>query len=164
MHKIIIGVMGPGDAATAQNIKNAHELGRLIAQEGWVLLSGGRNAGVMDAVNKGAKEANGLTVGIMPTNEPDTFSEFVDVVIVTDMKSARNNINVISSKVVIACGMGAGTASEITLAIKAKKKVILIDIDKDDQNFFKKIGKDNIITANTPQEVIEIIKGLLIAS
>lgn len=160
MHKIIIGVMGPGDAATPQNIKNAHMLGKLIAQEGWVLLSGGRNSGVMDAVNKGAKDANGLTVGIMPTNEPDTFSDSVDIVIITEMKSARNNINVLSSKVVVACGLGAGTASEIALAIKAKKKVILIDIDQDSQNFFKKIGKDNIIIANTPQEVIVIIKDL----
>ena len=164
MHKIVIGVMGPGNAATTQNVEYAYELGKLIAQENWVLLNGGRNIGVMDAVNKGAKEANGLTVGIMPTNEPDTFSEYVDIVIITDMKSARNNINVISSKVVVACGMGAGTASEIALALKTKKKVILLNIDEEDQNFFKKIGKDKIISANTPQETIEIIKGLLAAN
>lgn len=161
MHKIIIGVMGPGDAATTQNTKYAYELGRLIAQENWVLLSGGRNVGVMDAVNKGAKEANGLTVGIMPTNDPATFSEFVDIVIITDMKGARNNINVLSSEVVVACGLGAGTTSEIALALKARKKVILLDMDESDQNFFKKIGKDNISTANTPQEAIKLIKALL---
>ncbi len=68
MKKIIIGVMGPGEQATATDLQNAYELGKLIAQQGWVLLTGGRNVGVMDAANQGAKSANGLTVGILPGN------------------------------------------------------------------------------------------------
>ncbi len=55
--KKIIGVMGPGDLATETDIKNAYELGKLIAQEDWILLTGGRNVGVMDAANKGSQEA-----------------------------------------------------------------------------------------------------------
>src|SRR4028119_1144630 len=116
MKKIIIGVMGPGEQATATDLQNAYELGKLIAQQGWVLLTGGRNVGVMDAANTGAKAANGLTVGILPTADPSGISKAIDIPIFTDMGNARNNINVLSSDVVIACGMGAGTASEVALA------------------------------------------------
>ncbi len=64
---IVIGVMGAGEQASDIDIQLALALGRLIAKEDWVLLSGGRNVGVMDAVNKGAKSEGGLTIGIMPT-------------------------------------------------------------------------------------------------
>ena len=63
MRKVIIGVMGPGDRATAVDLENAYQLGKLIAKEGWALLTGGRKAGVMDAASKGAKAAGGLTIG-----------------------------------------------------------------------------------------------------
>src|SRR4028119_2317735 len=116
MRKILIGVMGPGTGASQADQQNAHALGKLIAEEGWVLLTGGRNVGVMDAANTGAKAANGLTVGILPTVEPSGISKAIDIPIFTDMGNARNNINVLSSDVVIACGMGAGTASEVALA------------------------------------------------
>src|ERR1700733_12429474 len=97
---VIIGVMGAGEQALDADIQTAFILGKLIALENWVFLSGGRNAGVMDAVNKGAKSANGLTIGIMPTRDMRMISEAVDIPIITDMGSARNNINVLSSCVV----------------------------------------------------------------
>lgn len=153
--------MGPGEEATDKDVKNAYKLGKLIAKQGWVLLSGGRNSGVMDTVNRGAKESNGLTIGILPTADKKTISEAVDIAIITDMGSARNNINVLSSNVVIACGMGAGTASEIALALKAKKKVILLSEDKESIIFFKKLGKGNIYVADNPEEAIEITRRVL---
>ncbi|WP_242044677.1 SLOG cluster 4 domain-containing protein [Anabaena azotica] len=110
MNKIVIGVMGAGEGATANDGENAYKLGELIAQAGWVLLTGGRNVGVMDAASQGAKSANGLTVGILPGTQAEGISVAVDIAIFTDMGNARNNINVLSSHVVIACGMGAGTA------------------------------------------------------
>lgn len=66
MRKIVIGVMGPGTGASETDRQNAYTLGMLIAQEGWVLLTGGKNVGVMDAASRGAKAANGLIVGILP--------------------------------------------------------------------------------------------------
>ncbi|MBV8883772.1 MAG: cytochrome, partial [Chroococcidiopsidaceae cyanobacterium CP_BM_RX_35] len=84
MRKIIVGVMGPGDNATATDLKNARELGQLIALQGWVLLTGGRNVGVMDAASAGAKAANGLTIGILP-DRTNTISAAVDIAIITDM-------------------------------------------------------------------------------
>ena len=158
MKKTIIGVMGPGGNATETDLENAYQLGKLIAQEGWVLLTGGRNAGVMDAASKGAKFANGLTIGILPTNDTSAVSDAVDIAIVTDMGNARNNINVLSSDVVIACGMGAGTASEIALALKNHKKVILLSNHPESKVFFQSLSEDSILVANTPAAAIEIVK------
>src|SRR5262245_15030522 len=115
MPKTVIGVMGPGNVLDAKLASLAQELGRQIALRDWVLLTGGRNAGVMDLASKGAKEAGGLVVGILPDDNPANVSKFVDIPIFTDMGSARNNINVLSSCVVVAVGLGAGTASEVCL-------------------------------------------------
>jgi len=58
--------------------------------------------------------------------------------------NARNNINVLSSDVVIACGMGAGTASEIALALKGNKKVILLNDNEESKCFFKTLSPQNV--------------------
>jgi hypothetical protein len=161
MRKIVIGVMGPGDNATAADLHHAYELGQGIAQEGWVLLTGGRNAGVMDAANKGAKAADGLTIGILPSNNTSAVSEAVDIAIVTDMGNARNNINVLSSDVVIACGMGTGTASEVALALKSHKKVVLLTDHPETQLFFTSLSKGNIFMATSPEAAIKFVKEVL---
>ena len=162
MRKIVIGVMGPGESATESDVENASELGKLIAREGWVLLSGGRDTGVMDAVNKGAKEAGGLTVGIIPTNNNENTSKFVDIAIITGMGSARNNINVLSSEVVIVCGIGTGTASEAALALKAKKNVVLLTDNIDAKLFFQKLGKEKVMVAESPKDAIELAKSIIL--
>jgi uncharacterized protein (TIGR00725 family) len=161
MSKIIVGVMGPGEGAGAQVCEAAFELGALIAAEGWVLLTGGRNTGVMDAANRGARSARGLTVGILPTRDAEGMSEAVDIPIMTGMGEARNNINVLTSRVVIACGLGAGTASEIALALKAGKKVILLGVNQEGEEFLKALGKGDVLSASGPREAIEMAKGLL---
>ncbi len=153
--------MGPAAGATLKEINIAFLLGKLIAEQGWVLLTGGRKAGVMDAASKGAKEAGGLTIGILPTAETDAISEAVDIPIITEMQNARNNINVLSSNIVIACGMGAGTASEVALAIKSQKKVILLCDDNVAKAFFKNLGGDNVIIADDPEEVLDISKRII---
>ena len=92
MAMTIIGVMGGGSSATAYTCGQARRLGELIANEGWVLLTGGRNAGVMDAASQGAKAAGGLTVGVLPDAHKERLSEHVDIPIVTGMGNARNVI------------------------------------------------------------------------
>src|SRR4028118_2125982 len=161
MKKIIIGIMGPGDSATSTDLENAYQLGQLIAEAGWILLTGGRNVGVMDAANKGAKSANGLTVGILPGNDTRGISEAVDIAIVTDMGNARNNINILSSDVIIACGMGVGTASEIALALKANKPVILLTDHQESQRFFASLSATTVFIAKTPVDAIAIVKDLI---
>ncbi|HEY9597866.1 MAG TPA: TIGR00725 family protein [Cyanophyceae cyanobacterium] len=161
MRKIVIGVMGPGEKASSTELNNAYELGQYIATEGWVLLTGGRNTGVMDAASKGAKAAGGLTVGILPTNNTTAMSDAVDIAIATDMGNARNNINVLSSDVVIACGMGTGTASEIALALKSNKKVILLTDHQQSQQFFTALSKEQVFLAKSPGEAIALVKDIL---
>jgi uncharacterized protein (TIGR00725 family) len=161
MRRFIVGVMGPGDGASPDSIEDAVELGMLIAQEGWVVLTGGRDVGVMKAVNQGARRVAGsLTVGILPSAQT-VPSPDVDIVIVTDMHAARNNINVLSSDVVVACGRGgSGTVSEIALALKAGKPVILLRADSESAAFFRRLGKGLIHEADKPQQVIGMIKEL----
>ena len=161
MTKIIIGVMGPGNYATGNDLENAYQLGKLIAQEGWVLLTGGRDVGVMDAASQGAKSANGLTVGILPNNNRQNLSKAVDIAIITDLGNARNNVNVLSSHVVIACGMGIGTASEVALALKNGKKVILLTENQISKQFFLHLSSKNLLIASNPQETIDKIKQIL---
>ncbi|MBD2094771.1 TIGR00725 family protein [Trichocoleus sp. FACHB-591] len=161
MPKVVIGVMGPGSEATALDLQNAYTVGQLIATEGWVLLTGGRNAGVMHAASQGAKQAGGLTIGILPSADRAAMSEAVDIPVLTGMGSARNNINVLSSQVVIACGMGAGTASEIALALKAQKKVILLNKNASSQTFFKGLAPELVSVVEQPVAALEIIKAFL---
>lgn len=158
---IIVGVMGPGNQAGDDALLGAFQLGRLIALEGWVLLTGGRSAGVMDAASRGAKEAGGLTVGILPTSDVGSLSEAVDIPIITGLGQARNNINVLSSRVVFACGMGAGTASEVALTLKAGRPVILLYCTAEAEAFFKSLGGDDVFIATDPAEAVAVARKLI---
>src|SRR5947209_20460947 len=145
MSRILVGVMGPGASASADEVRAAYALGQLIARAGWVLVTGGRATGVMDAACKGAQAEGGLTVGILPTDDARDMSAAVEIPIITGTGQARNNINVLSSVVVFACGMGAGTAAEIALAIKAGKQVILLCDDEAARTFFAgQIGRAHV--------------------
>jgi uncharacterized protein (TIGR00725 family) len=118
--------MGGGKVSREQE-NAAFRLGRLIALKGWVLLNGGRNTGIMEASAKGAKSADGLTVGILPDDHRLRVSPYIDVPILTGMGNARNCINVLSAHVVVACAGGAGTISEIAIALKTGRPLILLD-------------------------------------
>ena len=155
--------MGPGDFATEKDVRRARELGALIARQGWVVLCGGRDTGVMDAVCRGAKSAGGLTIGILPSNTRSHHSASVDIPILTGMGNARNAINVLSSDIVVACGMGTGTASEVALALKAKKHVILLSDDEPSRAFFKMLDEKNVFVAETAQKAVDLVKFLLIS-
>jgi uncharacterized protein (TIGR00725 family) len=124
-HTAIVGVMGPSKAS-AKVLREVEHLGRALANEGWMVLTGGRNKGVMEAALKGAKEAHGTTIGILPGTRSETdVSSYVDIPVFTGMGEARNVINIHSSEIIIACGIGAGTSSEISLALKTNTPIIL---------------------------------------
>jgi uncharacterized protein (TIGR00725 family) len=159
--KTIIGVMGPGENATPEDNEMAFELGRAIAKEGWALLTGGRSFGIMDAAMKGARDANGLTIGILPDANDKGASENAQIKIVTGMGSGRNLISVLSSNIIVVLGMAAGTASEVSLAIKSNKKVILLHQDEITIRFFKNIGTYRVMIAKNVEETIFQIKDYL---
>lgn len=166
MRQTVIGVMGPARAGQALE-ETATELGRLIAQEGWILLTGGRACGVMDAASRGAKAVDGsLTVGILPDDyRTDEISEAVDIAIFTGMGDARNAINVQSSDVVVACGAATpGTLSEIALALKAGKHVVVLGADPAAQEFLNLCGGGQIHFAGGAADAVDQVRRLLAAS
>ena len=160
MSKIIIGVMGAG-LATPKDLQLAYQLGKSVAENNWVLLTGGRKAGVMDAASRGAKAKGGLVIGVLPSNNIAEMSDAVDISIVTDMGNARNNINVLSSDVIIACGMGLGTASEIALALKHNKPVILLNQTELSYKFFASLVSGLLFQAQIVEDAIAITTKLL---
>jgi uncharacterized protein (TIGR00725 family) len=157
-----IAVVGSGDDRMEPAVSHARVLGELIAREGWTVVSGGRDAGVMRAVNEGAKKVAGsLTVGVLPGPE-GAVAPGIDVVVVTGLGNARNNVIVLSADVVVACGVdGAGTTSEVALALKNGKPVILLAADETSHAFFRRIGSGKVMTAATPGEAVELIRSLL---
>jgi hypothetical protein len=164
MPRILVGVMGPGESAPARDCQNAYELGRAIAQRSWVLVTGGRGVGVMDAASRGAHEAGGLTVGILPSDESTAASDSVDIPIVTGLGQARNNINVLSCRLIFACGIGAGTASEISLALKAGRHAILVEPEEETVAFFRALDPARLHAAGGPSDAMRIAVSLLDAT
>ena len=158
MAKPIVGIMGPGENARPEENEMAFALGKAVAQQGWIVLTGGRSFGIMEAAMKGAHEVNGLTIGVLPTENAMNSSEDADIKIITGMGSGRNIINVLSSHILVVIGMAAGTASEVALAIKANKKVILLHQDEITIRFFKNLGTYKVMIANTIEETLQIIK------
>lgn len=153
--------MGPGENATPEENELAYELGRAIAKQGWITLTGGRSFGVMDASLKGASEVGGLTIGILPGDNDKNSSEHAQIKIITSMGSGRNYISVLSSHLIVVLGMAAGTASEVALALKSRKKVILLNQDEITIRFFKNLGSYNVLVSETVDETIKHIKSYL---
>jgi uncharacterized protein (TIGR00725 family) len=123
--KPVIGVMG-GGVANAATSALAEELGEAIAREGWILLNGGRDAGVMAASAHGAARAGGLVLGILPGRDLAGAAPDLTIGIPTGLGDARNVINVLASDVVVAMPGGAGTLSEIALALKNERPLLLL--------------------------------------
>lgn len=114
-----IAVIGHGQAAPGE-YDTAYATGRLIAENGAVLVCGGLG-GVMEAACKGAQEAGGTTVGILPGTEGG--NPYLSITINTGLSHARNVLVVLSADAVIAVGGKYGTLSEIAIALKAGRPV-----------------------------------------
>ena len=147
---IFIGVIGGGEVSP-QVAAVAEEVGREIARRGAVLVCGGMG-GVMDAACKGAAEAGGLTVGILPGESRQDANPYVKIPIVTGLRHARNVAVVKSSQAIIAIDGSYGTLSEIGHALQNGIPVIGLDtwslsID----------GKtdDSIIPAANPKDAVD---------
>jgi len=115
----------------------------------------------MAAASRGARRAGGLTLGILPGDDASGLSPDVDVAIVTGLGQARNNVNVLSSRVVIACGMGPGTAAEIALALKAGRPVVLLRAPDTAWAFFRELGNERVRRAASAAEAIALARALL---
>lgn len=118
----LIGVIG-GRSADEESLQRAYDVGRAIAARGYGLVCGGLG-GVMEAACRGAAEMGGLTVGILPGDDPADANPFVEVAIATGMGIARNVIIVRSAAAVIAIAGGPGTLSEIAHCLQLDVPVV----------------------------------------
>ncbi|MFW6172396.1 MAG: TIGR00725 family protein [Elusimicrobiota bacterium] len=146
--KKIVGVIG-GSKADRETKLLARELGREIANNGYILVCGGLR-GVMEAVCRGAREAGGITIGILPGKHKNTANPFVTIPIVTAMSHARNAIIVRTADILIAVDGRYGTLSEIGLAKSIGKRVIGLNTWK---------GIPGIERVNSPKQAIQRVKG-----
>lgn len=158
MPQTIIGIMGPGEKAEEYDLKNAYEIGKLCAKAGFILMTGGRPFGVMEAGLKGAKEAGGQTMAILPSKSKTDASAYADIIIVTGMNSARNFINALTSDILVACGVEPGTLSEIALNLKEKKKVVLLTKNQKAKDFLTNLCPLLVQVAENPEQAFDLIK------
>jgi hypothetical protein len=122
----VVAVIG-NSRATADALRVAEELGRLVVERGWRLVTGGLG-GVMEAASRGAHRApayrEGDVIGILPGSDPALGNRWVDIVIPTGLGHARNVLVVATADAVVAIGGGAGTLSEMALAWQLGRPLI----------------------------------------
>lgn len=116
-----VSVVG-GQQCSPEIYDAAVEIGRRIARLPALLVCGGLD-GVMEAASKGAKEAGGTSIGIVPTENRADGNPYLDHVIVTGLGQARNALVVLNGDLVIAVDGQHGTLSEIAMAVKYGKPV-----------------------------------------
>lgn len=156
--KLVIAVIGAGEPSAGEAAL-AEETGREIALHGAVLVCGGLG-GVMEAACRGAAEAGGITVGILPGDSPASANPFVQIPVVTGMRHARNVAVVKSAGAVIAVGGSYGTLSEIAHALQNDIPVIGLDTWHISRN---NTEDESIIRIGSPREAVEKAIGLAIS-
>lgn len=150
-----------GGSVPEEVARQAQELGRRIAEQGWILLNGGRDAGVMAASARGAERADGFVLGIQPTRGPEEggLAEEVDLSVFTGFGDGRNVLNVLSSDVVCACRGGAGTLSEVALAVKTGTPVVLVDWPEEE--IPEQLRGPLLHEAGSPREAVRTVRELV---
>ena len=149
--KIYIGVIG-GASCQEEVEREAYEVGLEIARKGAWLVCGGL-AGVMNAAAKGARDAGGFSIGILPSEDRTGASPYLEVSIPTGIGFARNLIVILSADAVIAIDGESGTLSEIGYALRYNKPVIGLHT----WNLISYTGRcANIITADNPKHAVDL--------
>lgn len=142
-----IAVIG-GGACDDEVAGKAYRIGRILAENGHIVLCGGLG-GVMEAACRGAREAGGTTVGILPGERAEA-NRHVSIAVATGMGHARNAILVKSADAVVALPGEHGTLSEIALALKMGRPVICLDAWE----------VPGVIRARSVEEVSEVLEGI----
>jgi uncharacterized protein (TIGR00725 family) len=153
-----IAVCAPGSASDEELVL-AGAIGRLLAERGCTLVCGGLG-GAMAAACRGAKEAGGVTIGILPGYDERAANPWVDHVICTGLGQARNTLVAATGQALIAVGGGWGTLSEIALGLRLGRPVVLIGgwaevfaAEASRAQFADLEGA--IITADTPEAAVD---------
>ena len=146
---------------TPEAEKIAYETGLEIAKSGAVLITGGLG-GVMHAACHGAKDGGGLTVGIIPQNDPSFANEYCDIVIPTGIGLARDFLNALAGDGVIIIGGGSGTLSETCAAYMYKKPIAAIKnsggiADRFADQYLDHRENVKIVGVSSPKEAVKYI-------
>lgn len=142
-----VAVCGASEASEAQ-ARDAEEVGRLLAERGAVVLCGGLG-GVMEAASRGAREAGGTVVGILPGTDRSGANQHLSLALATGLGQARNAVIVTAADSVIAIGGGWGTLSEIGLARRLGRRVLALG----------SWVVEGLETAASPAEAVELALG-----
>jgi len=160
--KIQILVIGHNENGSTPEVEQiAYETGLEIAKSGAVLITGGLG-GVMRAACHGAKDGGGLTVGIIPQNDPSFANEYCDIVIPSGIGLARDFLNALAGDGVIIIGGGSGTLSETCAAYMYKKPIAAIKnsggmADRFADQYLDHRENVKIIGVNSPKEAVKYI-------
>ena len=155
-------VIGHNDnGCTPEHEKLAYETGIEIAKSGSVLISGGLG-GVMQAACHGSHDAGGISVGIIPQDDPSLANEFCDIVIPTGMGLTRDFLNALSADGIIIIGGGSGTLSEICAAYMHKKPMVAIrnlggTAEQYIDQYLDHRKNIRILGADSPKEAVKLI-------
>jgi uncharacterized protein (TIGR00725 family) len=139
-----VSVIGSG----AEHEGRAEEVGRLLAERGCTVVTGGGGE-VMAGAARGAKAAGGTTIGILPTERHDDANEWIDHVVVTGIGHARNLAVVASGESVIAVGGSWGTLAEIGFARRLGRRVVILAPGWE-------LEGDGIERAASPEQAVEL--------
>ncbi len=124
-HPPYVAVVGGSQASAAEERAAAH-IGRGLAEKGAIVICGGRT-GVMEAVARAARAAGGVVVGLLPGRSRLEGNPYLTVALPTGLGEARNALVVLAADVVVAIGGGYGTLSEVALARKMGKPVLVVE-------------------------------------
>lgn len=122
-----VGIIGPGNGNAAECLA-AYRVARALAGAGMAIVCGGRG-GVMEAASRGAHDAGGIAVGILPEEDVSAANGYLTVAIPTGMGEMRNALIARSSICLVAIGGGMGTISEAALGLKWNKPVFALHED-----------------------------------
>jgi uncharacterized protein (TIGR00725 family) len=122
MGAVQVAVIGSG----AEHEARAEEVGRLLAERGCTVVSGGLGE-VMAAAARGAKAAGGTTIGILPGESREDANEWIDHAVATGIGHARNLAVVASGDAVIAVGGSWGTLAEIGFASRLGRPTVVLE-------------------------------------
>jgi uncharacterized protein (TIGR00725 family) len=117
-----VSVIGSG----LEHEANAEDVGRLLAERGCVVVTGGLGE-VMAAAARGARSAGGTTIGILPGESLRDRNEWIDHAVATGVGHARNLAVVASGDAVIAVGGSWGTLAEIAFARRLGRPVVILE-------------------------------------
>jgi len=124
--RVQISVVGFNDDACMDTARDAaYRVGKAIAREGATVICGGLG-GVMEAASKGALEAGGHSLGIIPSADSAQANRYCDYVVATGLGKSRNFLVAYSGDAVVVVGGGAGTLIEVAAAYQAGKPIVAV--------------------------------------